>query len=87
MNVTEVKTKVISEENEYVSFAIKALVENNSKDTEVMVELQGLDNEGFEIFSIFLKGSIEVGESKILTLKEDYVKKDIFDQIVQWQTR
>ena len=50
MKVSDIATKVINKDDDgYVSFAIKALVENDSDEEEVYVCLQGLDNEDFEV--------------------------------------
>ena len=79
--------RVPSEDEDYMSFAIKALVQNGSDDPEVFVTLQGLDSDGFEIYDIILEGTIPIGASKVLTTKRDYVDKEIFEQIVGWQQK
>lgn len=86
ITVHDIATKVISESESSIWFAIKALVHNESDDTEVYVELQGIDSDGFEIDDITLTGTIPIGASKVLTNKT-YVEKELFGQIVVWQEK
>ncbi len=87
MKVSDIATKVINKDDDgYVSFAIKALVENDSDEEEVYVCLQGLDNEDFEVYEMTLTGKISTGESKVLTTS-DYVAASIFEQIIKWQEK
>lgn len=86
--VSEISTKVLGiDEDEYVSFAIKASVENLSDDEDVDIELQGIDADGFEILTVFLSGHIPVGKKKILTTKEDMVDNSLYEQITLWQAK
>ncbi|MDP8263691.1 MAG: hypothetical protein P9M13_10385 [Candidatus Ancaeobacter aquaticus] len=87
MKVSDIAVKVMPDDNDRISFAIKALVGNDSDDTEVLVELQGLDSDGFEVYTLLLEGEIPIGGSKVLTTKEDYIEKDLFDQIAEWQVK
>lgn len=87
MKINDLATKIISEEDGYISFAIKAQVENNSHNEEISIELQGLDSDGFVFAEIRLEGNIPLNESKILTAKKDFVEKKIFEQIVEWQEK
>ena len=52
---------------------------------DVYISLQGLDEDGFERFEIYLSGNIPIGSSKILTTKEN-IEKELFDKIVKWQS-
>ena len=79
--------RVVSEDEDYTSFAIKALVHNESDDTEVYITLQGLDSDGFEIYDVMLTGTIPIGASKMLTTRENYVDKELFEQIKSWQQK
>ena len=89
MKISNISTKLISTNDEagVISFSIKALVENDTDDAEVFVELQGLDSDGFEIYDLTLQGNIPIERSKVLTMKEDYVDKELFEQIVRWQDK
>ncbi|MCY3824553.1 MAG: hypothetical protein OXG62_11860 [Nitrospinae bacterium] len=87
--VSDIAYKVIKEhedEGDWVDVAIKATVENNSDDEEVMVELQGVDREGFQVCSAHLFGRIPSRKSKVLTTKE-LIEKSIFQMIAHWQQR
>ena len=86
ITVHDIGTRVVSEDEDDISLAIKALVQNESDDTEVYITLQGLDSDGFEIDDITLTGTIPIGASKVLTNKA-YVDKELFEQIVVWQEK
>ncbi|MCE2397107.1 hypothetical protein J4G02_21555 [Candidatus Poribacteria bacterium] len=85
ITVSDIAIRVVSEDD--FSFAIKALVQNGSDNPRVFVELQGLDSDGFEICDAILESIIPIGASRVLTTKEDYVDKKIFEQIVGWQQK
>jgi hypothetical protein len=87
MTIEDIATKILKEEDGEFSYAIKALVENDSDDEEVSIEIQGLDEDGFEIYSLYLSGIIPIGESKYLTTREDYAEPDLFHKIVKWQIK
>ena len=54
----DIATRVVSKDEDDISFAIKALVQNGSDDPEVFITLQGLDSDGFEIYDLILEGII-----------------------------
>jgi hypothetical protein len=85
--VSNIATKVLKRDSddESLTFSIKADVTNKTDDSEVYVRLQGLDSEGFEVYSVSLDGSIQRNATKTLTTKESYVDFSDFDQIVSWQ--
>ena len=88
ITVSDIATRVIEEDDDgYISIAIKAQVQNGSDETECFITLQGLDRDGFAIYDIHLEGTIPIGSSKVLTKREDYVDKKIFEQIVDWQAQ
>lgn len=87
ITVSDIATRVVSEDEDDFSFAIKALVQNGSDNPELYVELQGLDSDGFEIYDIMLTGTIPIGTNKVLTTREDYVDKELFEQITVWQQK
>ena len=83
----DIATRVVSEDEDDISFAIKALVQNGSDDPEVFITLQGLDSDGFEVYDVILQGTIPIGASKVLTTRLDYVDKELFGQITDWQQK
>lgn len=85
--VSNIATKVLKRdaEDETLSFSIKADVTNKTDDSDVCIELQGLDSEGFEIYSVYLEGKIQPNGTKTLTDKQEYVDFSDFDQIASWQ--
>ena len=87
ITVSDIATRVVSEDEGEISFAIKALVQNGSDGPELYVKLQGLDSDGFEIYDVMLTGTIPIGTNKVLTTREDYVDKKIFEQIRSWQQK
>lgn len=87
-NIAVKVLKVDDEDNEF-SYAVKADI-TNIKDDEyseenVSVEIQGVDEDGFEIVSVYLSGNVQFNTTKTLTDREDYQDKDEFDQVVKWQ--
>ena len=87
-NIAVKVLKVDDEDNE-VSYAVKADI-TNIKDDEyseenISVEIQGVDEDGFEIISVYLSGKVQFNTTKTLTDREDYQDKDEFDQVVKWQ--
>ena len=89
MNVCDIATKVLIDDEDDFAFAIKARVENpvDDDDEDVCVSLQGLDADGFEVCELVLEGTVPPGESKILTTKEDDVDRTLYEQIAEWQVK
>lgn len=91
MKISNIETKKLNDINEdgEISFAIKALVENDFHDDDENVDivLQGLDSDGFVIHEIDLLGKVPLGTSKVLTEKEDYFSFQTYSKIVDWQAR
>ena len=84
--VSDIAVKVLSVEDGYTSFSIKATVENQSGDKDLMVGLQGIDAEGFEIGVVYLSGHIPAGMTKTLTEKTD-IENSLYKQITHWQAK
>ena len=91
VTVSNIAVKILKfdeDENE-VSYAIKAEVSNTKddeySDEDVSVEIQGVDAEGFEILSIYLSGHVKFDSDKVLTDREDHCNKNEFVQVVTWQ--
>lgn len=84
--VSDIKTKILKKEKNEILFSIKATVRNLTDDEEVFVELQGIDDEGFEIFPLTLTGHIKPGEERTLT-SSYIIDQYFFEQIVDWQVK
>ena len=82
--VSDIAVKVLSVEDGYTSFSIKATVENQSDDEDVIFKVQGVDAEGFEVHDLYLEGHIPAGTTKVLT-KRDRVENSLYEQIIHWQ--
>lgn len=84
-----VKVLKVDDEDNVVSYAIKADITNMKDDEyseeDVSVEIQGVDEDGFEIISVYLSGNVQFNTTKTLTDREDYQDKNEFDQVVKWQ--
>ncbi|WP_330927143.1 hypothetical protein [Candidatus Sororendozoicomonas aggregata] len=87
MNVCDIATKILIDDEEEFSFAIKARVENPEDDEEVCLALQGLDTDGFEVYELVLEGTVPPGESKILTTKEEDADRTLYEKIAKWQVK
>ena len=88
--VSDIATKVIATgEAGNVQLAIKATVENGSADSEeeVVIWLQGVDAEGFEVEDACLIGNITVGGSQTLTTSKIFIKGELYKQISRWQVQ
>ncbi len=85
INISDIAMKVLTEDEETLTFSIKVTVENNSPDSDVDVTLKGLDEEGFELYNFTLFGTIEPKSSRILTSLEEYVDKNLFNAITKWE--
>ncbi len=84
--VSNVSSRYIGEDDDDVSVAIKADVENNSDGEQVYVDLQGVDSDGFELDSTILSSKIPIGSKKTVSTKL-YVAKDTYKEIVKWQEK
>ncbi len=86
IKVENIAVKLLKTDDDNVSYAIKADVTNNQDDeTEIFLELQGVDVDGFGILEIFLEGNIPFGQTKTLTKREDYCDKNDFHSVMRWQ--
>ena len=81
ISVHDIATRVVSEDEDYISFAIKALVQNESDDSELYVTLQGLDSDGFEIYEVILEAVIPIGASKVITTEKVMSIKSCLDKL------
>ena len=84
--VSDIKTKVIADDFEDVTLALKATVKNMSRDEDVYFTLQGVDEEGFELTSINIDAEIPIGEERTITTNE-YINSDLCKRIVNWQLK
>ena len=82
--VSNIATKLIPTDDEDVTVAIKATIKNNSDNEHVLVGIQGLDADGFEIDLVHLMGDIPIGGTRTLTTRE-YIARKLYEQITQWQ--
>jgi len=87
IQISDIATKIITTDGDDLSFAIKMQVDNNSKKKKVRFSLQGLDNEGFVFHEIRFDAIIPIGESQMVTAKEDYVERSVFNQIEEWKVK
>ncbi len=68
-------------------FSAKAMVHNNtSSPRRIEVDVQGVDQEGFELEDVYLRGDFSPNESKILT-NRDFMPEPLFNKVIRWQVR
>ena len=84
LKVSDIVVKKLKQEDDELTFAIKDTVSRFAKDyfgqdDNVIVEIQGVDKDGFERMSVMLQGIIPVNTTKILTTKDSYFDDD-FDE-------
>jgi len=86
LELSDIQIKKLDEEDNMVDFAIKCKITNNSdEDDNLEIMIQGLDEDGFEVYMIDFYEKIPIGESKVFTTRETYVKSKIFNSIASWQ--
>ena len=87
--VENIAVKLLKAEDDDVSYAIKADVTHQKgeydDDTDVIVEIQGIDRDGFEVLNVYLEGNVPFGQTKTLTKRVDYCDKNDFQSAVRWQ--
>ena len=85
--VSNILVKVFPPDDvENISFAIKATVQNWSVEENVNIQLQGLDEEGFELADVRLHGTVGIGKERTLTTR-DSMNSDLYKKIVIWQVK
>ena len=85
--VTDILVKVLSPHDvEDIRFAIKATVYNLSVEENVNIQLQGLDEEGFELATVHLNGTVGIGKTRTLTTR-DTIDSDLYKKIAIWQVK
>ena len=82
--VSNIAAKLISTDDEGVTVAIKATVENRSDDEHVIVVIQGVDADEFEVGLVYLQGDIPIGGTRTLTTREN-IARELYEQITHWQ--
>ena len=92
MIVSDIKTKLISSDDDEVTYAIKADVTNDTvseyddEPDKVLMTMQGLDSDGFEVHWMHFQGFVPVGTTQSITSRET-IKSNIFKEIVKWQVK
>lgn len=87
VTVREIATKQRGEADDAgdVQFAVAVDVTNNTDDlVEVAVDLQAVDDDGFELTDLTLYGSLRPGETKRLS-DQRYMPHRDFLAIARWQ--
>jgi len=67
-----------------VWFSIKAEVRNKGNAERVSVRLQGIDSDGYELKTIFLRDFIEQGQTKTLT-DNTLMKTGEYNKVKEWR--
>jgi len=85
--VTEIVVRSVDENMSAIElwFSVKALVTNNTASPRtVLIGIQGIDRDGFELKDFIMRGSLEANETRFLTDRQ-YMPKDNFQKVVRWQ--
>lgn len=86
-DISDFAVKAISvDDYNDVKFAVKLTVKNNTRDEDVYFDLQGLDEEGFEIETVSINCEVSPGGSRKIST-HDEMSADLFEQIVEWQVK
>ena len=82
-----VLVKKLSQFEEVIQIALKVVVKNLAKKRkEIFVEIQALDDEGFEVENYTLAGKVNSGEIKALSQKYE-TDEDFFAKVRGWQIK
>jgi len=69
----------------YLWFSVKVSIKNKTEKVKnILVEVQGIDKEGFELKDFDLKGVFNPNEEKILTDRR-FMPEEEFKNVVKWQ--
>jgi len=85
--VTEIVVRSVDENMSATElwFSVKALVTNNTASPRtVVIGIQGVDREGFELKDFIMRGSLEANETRFLTDRQ-YMPKENFQKVVHWR--
>ena len=86
MQISDIQAKILEvNEDGELTITIKAMVMNDSDNSDVFFTLQGIDDEDFEIFAEILVGNIPINDTEIMTKMIEDVDADTFNNIVKWQ--
>jgi hypothetical protein len=89
ITVGDILTKLRTDEDSSgdVWFAIMVEVTNNTEDPlQVRLDLQAVDDEGFELKDLTLRGLVGPGEAKRFS-DRDYMPYQDYQQIAEWQIK
>lgn len=82
-----VSIKIISQFEEIMQIALKVVVKNLAKKKkDIFVEIQAVDEDGFELESYTLSAKLKAGEVKTVSQKQE-IYEDTFRNIREWQIR
>jgi hypothetical protein len=85
--VSDIKVKEIETDSSGdVWFAIKVDVHNYGEQGKIIINVQGVDDDGFEIVSVSLFGDFARNQSKSITTKS-YTSRAKYDWIKKWQVK
>lgn len=79
------KQKNIDEEYDSIDISFKFDVFNGGDDPEISFLLQGIDADGYEVFSTYVFSNVRVDTVKTVTDRLELVSLESFLQVVAWQ--
>lgn len=79
------KQQNIDEEYDSTDISFRFNVLNGGDDREISFLLQGIDFEGYEVFSTYVFADVMVGAEKSVTERLELVSLESFLQVVSWQ--
>ena len=85
LKISDIATKNIIDSEGEISLAVKATIKNLSDETDIYASIQGIDRDGFEVILIGLSGDIPIGESKVLTTREEFIDQLLLKEVVEWR--
>lgn len=89
IEAANISTKVIKHylpDQARLLYSIKADIKNNGPAVKFIVDIQGIDAEGYEITTIALQGILEEGETKTFTDSAS-IEAALFEKIKKWTVK
>lgn len=79
------KQQNIDEEYDSTDISFRFDVLNGGNDREISFLLQGIDLDGYEVFSTYVFANVRVGTRKTVTERLELVSLESFHQVASWQ--
>ncbi|NOY69712.1 MAG: hypothetical protein GXP53_09555 [Deltaproteobacteria bacterium] len=84
--VSDIKPVYVEKGATNVSVTMKAIVTNNTEAQNVVIEISGLDKDGYVVENITLTGKVKMGKKRVV-MKMVTMQKNKYEKIVSWEEK